>query len=119
MSAPEGSSRTRLRGQRRVAQVAVLGLLAAGAVGVTATAPAAASGTSSKTFNCYTQWWNTAWAQKCDSPGAKYTGTYQSGVACSAESDKSFYKVRLQGSTATYSGSDCTFGASNGWISYY
>ena len=105
--------------RKQVAQAAVLGLLAFGAVGVTATAPAVAAGTSSSVFNCYTQWWNTAWAQKCNSPGAKYTGTYVSGVACSAQADKSMSHVRLQGSTATYSGTSCTFGASSGWITYY
>ncbi|MFC8901901.1 hypothetical protein, partial [Micromonospora sp. NPDC057140] len=69
-------------------------------------------------FNCYTQWWNTAWAQKCDSPGAKYAGTYVSGVDCSLQSSKSMRVVRTQGSTSTVSGTDCTFSASNGWISY-
>ncbi|MFF5073796.1 hypothetical protein ACFY2R_22000 [Micromonospora olivasterospora] len=82
------------------------------------TSPAFAAGTSSPVFNCYTQWWNTAWAQKCDSPGAKYAGTYVSGVACSAQADKSMSIGRVQGSTATVSGTDCTFGASNGWITY-
>lgn len=118
MNAPEDSMRSRTAA-KRIAQVAVLGLLAAGAVGVTATAPAVAGGMSTTVFNCYTQWWNTAWAQKCNSPGAKYTGTYVSGVACSSQTDKAMSKVRLQGSTTTYSGTDCTFSASDGWITYY
>ncbi|RNL87811.1 hypothetical protein EFE23_26545 [Micromonospora solifontis] len=96
----------------------MLGLLGVGAVGLTATTPAVAAGTSNSIFNCYTQWWNTAWAQKCSSPGAKYAGTYTSGVACSSQADKSMSIGRAQYSTATYSGTDCTFGASNGWITY-
>jgi hypothetical protein len=44
---------------KRVAQAAVLSLLAIGAVGFTATAPATAGGTSTVVGNCYTQWWNT------------------------------------------------------------
>lgn len=117
MSTPRGASRPGSLG-KRVAQATALAMLSAGAVGMMAAGPAAAAGTSSKIFNCYTQWWNTAWAQKCDSPGAQYAGTYVSGVACSSEPDKTMSKGRTQGSTATYSGSDCTFGASNGWISY-
>ncbi|MFC4149035.1 hypothetical protein ACFO0M_22505 [Micromonospora mangrovi] len=117
MRTSHGSLRSRLTG-KRVVQAAVLGLLAGGTVGLTATAPAAASGTSTTVFNCYTQWWNTAWAQKCSSPGAKYSGAYYSGVACSYQTDKSMRKVRSAGSTTTYSGTDCTYSASNGWISY-
>ncbi|QOC94171.1 hypothetical protein [Micromonospora craniellae] len=103
---------------KRVAQTAVLGLLAAGTAGMVATSPAFAAGTSSKVFNCYTEWWNTAWAQKCSAPGATWAGAYDSGVACSAQADKSMRVGRTQGSTNTVSGTDCTFGASNGWITY-
>ncbi|MER7169590.1 hypothetical protein ABT336_26485 [Micromonospora sp. NPDC000207] len=103
---------------KRIAQAAVLGLLTASATGMMATNSAFAAGSSSKTFNCYTQWWTTAWAQKCDAPGAQYAGTYISGIACSAQTDKSFDRVRPQGSTTTVPGTDCTFGASNGWLNY-
>lgn len=102
---------------RRVAQVAVLGLLAMGSVGLTATTPAFASGTSDTKFNCYTQWWNTAWAQKCPS-GATWTGVYTSGVVCSSQTDKSMAVVRVQGSNTVESGDDCSHSASDGWISY-
>lgn len=102
---------------KHVVKAAVLVALLVGAVGMTATNPAVAAGTSGKIFNCYTQWWNTAWAQKC-SPGATWTGRYVSGIACSLQADKTLAVVRLQGSTATYSGSQCLVGASNGWISY-
>lgn len=104
--------------RKRIGQALVLGLLGVGAVGLTATTPAVAAGTSNSIFNCYTEWWNTAWAQKCSSPGAKYAGTYTSGIACSSQTDKSMSIGRAQYSTATYSGTDCTFGASNGWITY-
>ncbi|MFF3867201.1 hypothetical protein [Micromonospora sp. NPDC001898] len=103
---------------KRVAQAAALGMLVAGTAGMMATTPAFAAGTSTKVFNCYTQWWNTAWAQKCDAPGAKYAGAYVSGVECSAQPDKDITVGRAQGSTSTSNGTDCTFGANNGWITY-
>ena len=117
MSSFEQSTRSRRLG-KRVAQAAVLGLFAAGTAGVMVTSPAFAADKSSSVFNCYTQWWNTAWAQKCNTPGAKYAGTYVSGVACSAQSDKSMTQGRVRGSRDTRYGADCTFGASNGWITY-
>lgn len=112
------TSKTGESTKKRARKAAALGLLAAGSLALTTGAPAVAAGTSGTVFNCYTQWWNTAWAQKCDSPGAKYTGSYYSGVACSSQTDKSMKVVRLQGSRTTQSGTDCTFGASNGWITY-
>ncbi|MDG4766782.1 hypothetical protein O7632_22160 [Solwaraspora sp. WMMD406] len=118
MGKDQGSSGFRRHGKRAV-QAGVLALLAAGAFSLTATGPAVAGGTSGSVFNCYTQWWNTAWAQKCGAPGAKYTGTYVSGIGCSAQSGKRIDVVRVQGSRGTVSGPDCTFSANNGWISYY
>lgn len=106
---------------RRLAQAAVLGLLTAGALAMGGPS-ATAAGTSEPIFNCYTQWWNTAWAQKCDPDkgGAKWAGTYESSISCSAQGTRYLTKGRLQGSTTTtYSGSDCTFSASNGKITYY
>lgn len=104
---------------RMIAQMGVLGLLAVGAVGVTATAPALASGTSDTMFNCYTQWWNTAWAQKCPN-GATWSGVYVSGVSCSGVDSDGYMEIaRAQGSTAVYSGDDCIYSASDGWMSYY
>jgi hypothetical protein len=104
---------------KRIAQGAILGLLALGTIGVTAAAPANAAGTSAPIFNCYTQWWNTAWAQKCSSPGAKFAGTYYSGVTCSGlDGDGLMSVVRTKGSTATRSGGDCLYSASDGWIDY-
>jgi len=78
-----------------------------------------AAGTSGTAYNCYTQWWNTAWAQKCNRGGAHYAGTYESSVKCSAQGTRYLTKFRLQKSTATYSGADCTFSASAGDIFYW
>jgi hypothetical protein len=106
---------------KRLAQAAVLGILSLGAVGVTtmgAVAPAAARGTSGEVLNCWTQWWNTAWAQKCSSAGAAFTGTYISRVACSSEPDKSLRVGRAKGSTKDMPGADCSFRVSNGRITY-
>ncbi len=117
MYTSQGSLRSRLAG-KRVVQAAVLGLLASGAIGLTAAAPATASGTSNVVFNCYTQWWNTAWAQKCFSPGAKWAGHYYSTVDCSAQGSRLLKKFRVQNSTTTYSGGDCTFSVGNGKMTY-
>lgn len=103
---------------RKLTQAAVLGLLTAGAIAIGGPS-ATAAGTSAPIFNCYTQWWNTAWAQKCNSPGAKWAGTYESPISCSAQGTRYLTKFRPQGSTTTYSGPDCTFSASNGRITYY
>ena len=118
MGTPDRPMQSASQVGKRLAQAAVLGLLAAGTAGMVATGPASAAGTSSKVFNCYTQWWNTAWAQQCDSPGAKYAGKYISGVDCTAQSGKSIEVGRAQGSTTTAKGSDCVFSASKGWITY-
>jgi hypothetical protein len=115
MSTPEQSLRSRLFG-KRAAQAAVLVTLFAGAVGMAA-GPATAQGKSNELFNCYTQWWNTAWAQECPQ-GATWSGVYTSGVACSLQSGKRMSVVRPQGSSTTHSGEDCMYRASQGWINY-
>lgn len=104
---------------RRAGQATVLAVLALGVAGVIAAVPANAAGTSSSAYNCYTQWWNTAWAQKCGSGGADKFGTYESKADCNNESDKYLTKLRNQGSTAVYSGSDCSFKVNSGSIIYY
>ncbi|GAB3801752.1 hypothetical protein [Micromonospora zhanjiangensis] len=118
MNTPE-RSRQKRSVSKRATRVAVLGLLAAGATGAIATSPAFAAGTSDTVGNCYTQWWNTAWAQKCPAPGAKWTETYESGITCSAQGGRTLTVGRAKGSTSTVNGSDCTFSASNGWITVY
>lgn len=83
------------------------------------TAPAAfAAGQSGKVNNCYTQWWTTAWAQKCDSPGASVAGNYTSIVDCSKPqvSDRSLTLNRSKDSTDTISGEDCLYGINTGYI---
>ncbi len=92
-------------------------LLAASAIAVSATAPASAAGTSKTHYGCYTQWWNTAWAQKCPT-GNTVVGTFESSVACSAQGTRYLSKYRLPGSTTQYDGADCTFSASNGDLRY-
>ena len=102
----------------RVMKATMAGLFTAGIIALGIAGPAAAGGTSSSDFNCYTQWWNTAWAQKCYSGGADTTGNFQSGIECTAQFDKSFTKWRVAYSTATYSGVSCTFAADKGWLHY-
>jgi hypothetical protein len=97
--------------------VAALSILAFGATMTAATAPAIASGTSSSHYGCYTEWWNTAWAQKCPS-GAQVVGNYESSVYCSAQGTRYLTKYRLAGNSTTYSGSDCAFSVSNGTLTY-
>lgn len=99
-------------------QAVALTALAAGAIAVSATAPASAAGTSTSHYNCYTQWWNTAWAQKCAAGGADVVGWYESTVSCSSQPDKYLDKYRLAGNATTYSGVDCSFSVSNGQLSY-
>ncbi|GAA1641889.1 hypothetical protein ACFQY4_22535 [Catellatospora bangladeshensis] len=112
------SSRLRRLTAKKVAQAAVLGALAAGTFGLGANA-AVAQGATGDVYNCYTQWWNTAWAQKCYSAGAEATGTYESTIDCSVTGRRYLPKFRRVGSTTTYPGVDCTFSASNGDIYYY
>lgn len=102
----------------RIKQVAVLGALAAGVFGFVISGPASAAGTSSSSYNCYTQWWNPAWAQKCGSGGASVVGNYESSVSCSAQGTRYKNVYRLAGSTSTAKGSDCTFSVGNGKIRY-
>jgi hypothetical protein len=103
---------------RLLAQLAVLGLLVFGATLLTGTS-ASAQGTSSRVYNCYTQWWNTAWAQRCAQPGAAWAGGYESTVSCSLQGTRSLSVRRSQGSVADFPGADCTFSVSNGQIRYY
>ncbi|HEY0698623.1 MAG TPA: hypothetical protein VGD43_12535 [Micromonospora sp.] len=103
---------------RSIAKAGVLGLLAAGAIGIGLNTPALAGGTSTSSYNCYTQWWNTAWAQKCGGSGAAVVGWYRSDAYCSYEADKWLEKYRLPGSTATYSGTSCTFSVTGGRLTY-
>lgn len=101
-----------------VAQSAILLALFIGAVGITTTGPAAAEGKSKTIFNCYTQWWNTAWAQRCDNPGSEWAGVYRSGIICSLQGTRTITVVRAQHDRRDAKGPDCTFSASNGTISY-
>lgn len=106
----------RIRGE--VVKVAVVALMAAGLAGFGNSAPALGEpGTSPTTYNCYTQWWNTAWAQSCKSGGAAKKGYYKSEVDCSGvDSGRSLVKWREKGDTKTHKGKDCVFGITNGWI---
>jgi hypothetical protein len=104
---------------RTLGELAALFALSLGIAGLAAPGTAQAAGTSSSVMNCYTQWWNTAWAQKCSAPGAAFTGSFESKIACSAQGDKYLTVGRAQHSTATVSGSDCAHSASNGSITYY
>ncbi len=101
-------------------QLAVIGALAAGVVAFTATGPATAAGTSSSENNCYTQWWNTAWAQKCGSGGARVGGVYDSWVTCDPLSTHPhLIQNRPRGNTQTFSGDDCGVKAFNGKIDFW
>jgi hypothetical protein len=117
MDASAGHRRQR-NSRTVVRQALALGLLAVGFVGFSATAPASAAGTSNVEYNCYTQWWNTAWAQKCGTGGADFYGYYQSSVSCSAQGTRTLTVQRGAGSTGTVSGPDCTFSVSNGKMDY-
>lgn len=104
-----------------VANVLKVGALSALTITAFAVAapPAFGAGTSGKVNNCYTQWWNTAWAQKCDSPGASVSGNYTSIVDCSAPEipDRSMNVNRSLNSTDTVSGySNCAWGINTGYI---
>jgi hypothetical protein len=103
---------------KRVAEVAVLTAMAAGIFGMTAPGAAQAAGTSPSKNNCYTQWFNTAWSQKCPSPGSAFAGKYESSVNCSAQGRRYLPVGRVQFSTATKSGEDCAFSVSDGKITY-
>ncbi|NIL59535.1 hypothetical protein [Salinispora arenicola] len=99
--------------------MAALGLLAAGAVGLTAAGPAAAAGTSDPRNNCYTQWWNTAWAQKCGSAGASDQGLYTSTAHCSGvDRLRTLTEYRKYRDDFTAKGSDCLWSVKDGLISY-
>lgn len=104
---------------KKLGEAALLTAMAGGIFGLAAPGTAQAAGTSGTVAGCYTQWWNTAWAQKCPSPGAVFTGTYQSSVNCSVTGTRYLTVGRAQHSTGTVSGSDCAFSASNGKIIYY
>ena len=78
----------------------------------------AVSGTSGSTYKCYTETWNTAWAQKCDPSGPSKAGTFVSQVACSVQADKSMDVRRALKANGTVYGKDCTFSASNPRISW-
>ncbi len=108
---------------KKSAAVNVLKVSALSVLSITAfavAAPAAfGSGTSGKVNNCYTQWYNTAWAQKCDSPGASVAGNYTSIVDCSAPEapDRSMSVTRSKNSTDTVPGySNCYYGINTGYI---
>lgn len=57
----------------RFTKTVVVCILAAG-VGFGGAPSSFAAGKSGSVNNCYTQWWNTALAQSCDSPGASDAG---------------------------------------------
>lgn len=101
-----------------VVKAVVVALLAIGATWV-ATAPASAGGQSGKLYNCYTQWWNTAFAQGCADPGAKHAGRYRSEVDCSfIDSGRSYERRWQKNETGLHNGGSCTYGVTNGWIYY-
>ncbi|MFF5230965.1 hypothetical protein [Dactylosporangium sp. NPDC000521] len=104
--------------RKSVVKVSALSALTLAAFMV-ATPAAFAAGTSGKVNNCYTQWWNTAWAQKCDAPGASVSGNYTSIVDCSAPEipDRSMNVTRSTNSTDTVPGySNCIYGINTGYI---
>jgi hypothetical protein len=100
-------------------KTAVVALLAAGVVGFGAGNPAEAAGKSGLLYNCFTQWWNTAYAQGCEGSGAKHEGRYKSEVDCSfADSGRSYTRRWQKGETGLHNGGSCTYGVTNGWIYY-
>ncbi len=64
-----------------MALVAALLIPAVGAV----TTTSALAGVSARTHGCYVQWWNTAWAGKCNPAG--YSGQYRVHVARANQPD--------------------------------
>lgn len=102
---------------KAVRQAATFAALVVGVVGIGISSPASGAGTSNKSYNCYTQWWNTAWAQKCDG-GAAVVGRFESSVSCSAQGTRYLTTYRLKGDDRVVKGSDCTFSASNGKLTY-
>lgn len=104
-------------GARTLAKVAVVALLATGVAG--AAGPAEAAGKSGLLFNCYTQWWNTAYAQGCEGSGAKLEGRYRSHVDCSGpDSGRTFDHRWQKGETGLVHAGDCTWGITDGDIAY-
>jgi hypothetical protein len=109
--------------KRRSAAAKVIKASALSALTVAAfavAAPAAfGAGSSGKVNNCYTQWWRTAWAQKCDAPGASVAGNYTSIVDCRAPEvpDRTMNVNRSLHSTDTVPGySDCAYGINTAYI---
>lgn len=82
-------------------------LLVVGGAAIVAAPQASAGGDGNKVHNCFGRWYNTDWDQKCSSPGATYSGTYESKAICTFEPDNYMEQWRAKGSTATYDGSDC------------
>lgn len=116
---PSSLSRPR-RMLKLAAKTAVLGLLTAGVVTAGPTSPTSAAGTSNTVLNCYTQWWSTAWAQRCYSGGADVAGRYRSRIFCGVPSGIPLQITvpRSQGSTSDEKGPDCVSFAFNGSIVY-
>jgi hypothetical protein len=100
---------------RTVLVTVKLATLALTAIGMTTIAPsiAQASGTGNYIYNCYGQWWDTAWAQACAWPGATEEGTYRSTADCNNEPDPNLDVWRTYGSTRQFSGPNCSFSARN------
>ncbi|MDQ1306997.1 MAG: hypothetical protein QG671_2829 [Actinomycetota bacterium] len=82
-------------------------------------APAAsAGGTSSSVYGCYTQWWNTAWAQKCSSGSPSQPGIYLSTAYCKAGFDQIVQRHRYPGESETFNGNDCSIKVTGGKIEH-
>lgn len=103
--------------RKYVKHAVMLGALVVGVVGFGVSSPASAGGTSNTTYNCYTQWWSTAWAQKCPN-GATKVGNYESSVSCSAQGTRYKTVYRLAGDSRSLDGADCTFSVGNGKLTY-
>ncbi len=103
---------------KKSVKTATVSMLAAGVVVVGLPGIANAAGTSPKANNCYTQWWNTSWGQRCDLPGATLAGDYTSTVRCDLPEipNRSMTINRVYLSTQLYYGVDCMYGASEGKI---
>jgi|APThiThiocy_cv2_1041547.scaffolds.fasta_scaffold00386_42 glutamate dehydrogenase/leucine dehydrogenase len=101
---------------KRSLKLATVSMLAAGVTLVAAPIAANAGGISPSANRCYTQWWNTSWAQRCD--GATLAAKYTSNVKCSWPEipNRSLTATRSVGSTDTFWGADCMYGAYGGTI---
>ena len=95
---------------KQLAQLGAVGVLAAGAVGIASPA-FAGSGSGPSTNGCFGKWYNTVWAQHCDS-GARATGYYRTTADCTAPQieDKHLEYYRYAGSRKVVNGPDCRHG---------